>query len=1103
MRSVQRLVGAVGAFVFVASSAVAAGNSGFANKPGGGQNDPVIVIAASKVVDLDHPFDLGQVVSRTEAQANDAYRFDPATDRFGVVNLPPTLPPTANGVNQFIRITFPFAIHSAKTRKSLVRVNAQYAATSYLTPNLEITDQDGNHVAGIPVINGRDPFNVKVFNTVGFPQWLDENGKNVLVGKNHLTYVATLPTDTEMTSIAAFGGTAGDPQTVPASVNEIRIRLRKVKNITVNGFWVLKVGDANGLPRAPGTLTVTAVSAKSPLTPAQTTLAGLDVVHSFSRYVVAFSEPTVPQSVGMSAAFANAFNAANPPIPWLYSGNLNAVPNPNNLLVPLFPNFAMTASPNGVTSFNVPFDARPINPNNLSEYVVEPLLDLQGDVDVTLTALRISQNTGPTADVANPTWSSAPTSLYDVPFDDAASASTSFHTGGTQAFVNAPVSPQALYFTPLSGTGLGVVNLDGSGYETNDPATSKVLLVTNLFWAASCATGATLPGSASFGCNPNTFGDPGQIAATPPALPTAPIGLGNNPPGHLGGPTPIPGVNEGSTGSTAAGGNPNSLFPSGFETVVRNSKGDARLTRAPAIGSVGDVAIGDFLDTLFFDTQNPAAASAFHQSVVNGNVMNRNSISDPPVPNPPPLQLAVGLPPVDVAFNKVGLLKPAFVIEGAEVFPAIGALPGRLHLIHNASPSGGFGDRFPTFPHDGPQAATFSAGPAAFASRQQIGNFLYVTDRDSGKVAVLNSNTFGIVDSIKLPDPEGLALSPDLRRLYVSNYGDDTVSIVGTDPYGPFFHDEINRVKTPNGPRSIVCQEDGEDVFVCNTLANAVSILSPKTQTFRKVIKDQGLKKPWKVVLTPRQVLTGWTSGIYFGFLIGQQSSQVLVYESGPGGPTGYGLDDIRWVADGQYSNMRGACYDPGTYAGSQVGLQTGLYLTHRDAQTGLAMVTRIAFVNQLPLPGPIPVGLGTLPSNPQTPLGNLTFRVFQPVGSWGGPLVPLGQKLNYGGNDQQPFDVALADFRTQDFFSTNPLVIPTNFGSLSGLQSSIAVSLNNRSHLRVVQGAPISVNYADRMYVSFPGDDRIEVLDANAAGIRLNAITGVPKVGALTTFWD
>ena len=160
-------------------------------------------------------------------------------------------------------------------------------------------------------------------------------------------------------------------------------------------------------------------------------------------------------------------------------------------------------------------------------------------------------------------------------------------------------------------------------------------------------------------------------------------------------------------------------------------------------------------------------------------------------------------------------------------------------------------------------------------------------------------------------------------------------------------------------------------------------------------------------------------------------------------------------------------------------------------------MVSRIAFTAQQPAPGPQPIL--KLAGN----TASATDRAFTKVGTWGGPLVPFNQRLNYGGQDQSPYDVALADFRTQDFFSTNPLVTPTNFGSLSGLQSSIAVSLNNRSHLRIVQGAPISVNYADRMYVSFPGDDRIEVLDANSAGIRLNAITGVPKVGELTTFWD
>ncbi|MCC7172410.1 MAG: hypothetical protein IT459_18330 [Planctomycetes bacterium] len=1083
----------------VGTSVALAGGNGFANKPGGGFNDPIIQIDASRTVDPLQPFNLGQSFTRTESQLNDAFRFDAVSDTFKVNQQLPTIPPTAAGVNQFIRITFPFAIHSKKVRKSLVKVSATTAATSYLTSNIEITDQNGNHISGIPVINGRDPFNVKVFNTVGFPQWLDSSGKNQLVGKNRLAYIASLPTDTEVQSVAAFGGTTGDPETVDAGVNEIRVRIHKVGKTIINGFWVLKIGDGAGLPKAAGTLTITNVEPKSPVVPAQLSLAGDPVVESFSRYVVRFSEPVVPRSVGFSADYVEKFNASNPIIPLLYNGNTGLVPNPNDLLVSIVNGMILTATPNNLTGIVVPTDIRPINPNNFSEYVIDPLVEVPPDLDVNVVGIRLSALTWPTNDPTNPTMKSVPTTLYNAQFDDAATATATFHSSGKKTFTNAPVAPQAIYYNCLSGTGMGAINLDGNGFETNDPATSKVLLLTNLIALSTCTTSVAPPGASLLGCNPNTFGDTGTLVVGPPLAyipPTAPVGLGNNPVGHLGGPTPLPGINEGSTGSTAAQGNPNTFFGSGFETVVKTSSGDPRLVRSPKVGSIGDVAIGDFLDTLFFDTTNPFAANGLHGSL-NGTALNRNSISDPPTPNPPPLAFQVGLPPVDVVFSKQDLLKPAFVIEGSEVFPAIQSFFGRIHLLQNTAPSFGQGDRFPTIAQAGPQKASFTAGPAAFGSRQQIGNFLYVTDRDQGKVQVLNSNNFSIIDSIKLPDPEGLGLSPDLRRLYVTNYGDDTVSIIGTDPFGPFFHEEINRLKTANGPRAVSAQTDGEDVFICNYLGNSISILSPVTQTVRKTISDANIKRPVRAVLTPRQLLTGWTAGIYFGYILCNQSEQVVVYESGPSGTTGIGFDDVRWVSTGTYKDIRGGCYDPGSYPGAVVGMSGGVYLAHRDPDTGMPMVSRIAFTSQQPAPGPQPIL--KLAGN----TASATDRAFTKVGTWGGPLVPFNQRLNYGGQDQSPYDVALADFRTQDFFSSNPLVTPTNFGSLTGLQSANAVSMNNRSPIRIVQGAPIQANYADRMYVSFPGDDLIEVLDANNAGIKLNTITGVPRVASLTTFWD
>lgn len=1083
-----------------ASSALAGG--GFADKPGGGVNDPLIKVSASIGPNQ------GAQVSLDPKQANDAYRFDAATGTFRLTTTPPLLPGTANGANQFIRIDFPFALNKKKVSKSLMKLSPDTASTSYLTPNIEITDQNGNHIPGIPVIAGKAVTGAKVANSPGFPTWLDANGKNLLTNKKSFVYVATLPTDTDVASIAAFGGTAGHPQTIPSSITEIRIRVHEVNKITINGYWVIKIDDGNGQPRSGGNpLTLVDITAKSPVSPAAV-VNGNPVAESFSRYVVEFSEPVVPWSVGFSATAVESFNSGNPLIPLAYNGNSAPVPNPFDLSVPYIPTFVMRATPNGKQFFTVPFDVRPINPNNMAEYVVDSIVDLAGNLDVTLGPVPASLNPHPSIANANV----AVTSLHNESYDAVANSTRSFHTNSGKAFTNAPVAPAAIYFTRLSGTGMGAINLNGEGFETNDPATSKVLLFTNNLQMCACATSVALPGSALKGCNPTVFGDGGFVDPNGNTVPpTAALGLGGNPSGHLGGPTPVPGVNEGSTGSTANKGNPFGVFPSGFETVVRNSNGEARLAKAPVVGSVGDVQVGDFLDTLFFDTDNPYTANGFHTSatllqwlgVAQG--MNRNSISDPPVPNPPPMRLPVGLAPLDVAFSQQNLLKPAFVLESAEVFTnasAIACPPKFDHLPIQVLPSSNplLNDRLPSFSQNGPALASFSA-PVTYSARQQIGNFLYVTDRDSGDVKVLNSNNFSVLAKISTPDPEGLGISPDLKRLYVSNYGDDTVSIIGSDPLAPFFHQEINRLKVGNGPRAVSVQPDGEDVFVANYIGNSVSILDPKTQTVRKTLTD-GVKRPWDMVLSPRLLNTGWVSGIYFGYIGCQQTGEILLYESGPSGATGIGADSIRWKVanDGPFSQLRGMTYDPGTYAGSSTGLPTGVYATHRDAQTGLAMISRVAFTAQLPNTGPLPAV--PLPSSVQNAPGTIQ-RQFSVVGTWGGPLVPLAQRINYGGQDQAPYDVTLSDFNTGDFFSSAPQLPQTNIGALSSTFSSAAFGPNSKAPLRSLSGFPVQTWIPDRMYVSFPGDNRIEVLDPGASGTKLNTIEGVPNVGALTSYFE
>lgn len=1066
---------------------VQAGKYGFSDKEGGSKNDPVIKVSASIAPDS------GAIFSLDETTANELYTFDTATGFFKLSSAMPLIPQNASGGNQFLSLKFPMSITSKKITKSLVKKSGVLAGNSFLTSNLSITDETNAHVPGVAFINGKSIQTTaegkKAKKMANFPNWPNSKGKNLLINKSTLAYIAD--TDDDLQTIEAFqpGG-----MLEVGTATEIRVRLNEVGGVIVNGYWVLRVDDGTGMgvPAAAPNPTIIGFTAKHPVTPAQM-VNGNELVESITNFVVEYTEPVVPESVGFNASQVQAFNASNPVIPLVFNGNSSVVPNPEVIQVPLYPNFTMTATPNGVATFTVPFNVRPINPNNLAQYVFNPLIDLAGDIDLTLTAIAASNNNNATTLPGAPGIISAATSLYDIRFDDATAAGTeTFHTFGTRAFVNVPVAPQVLYFAPLSGSGVGAVNLDGQGYETNKPSTERLLILTNVIQVATCSFGSFL-----LGCNPNTFGDLSAMS---------PIGIGGNP-STLAGPTPVPGVNEGSIGSTANNGNPFAIYPAGFETVCRDSKGQTRLVSSPVVGSVSDIQVGDFLDKVFFDTLNPYNGLNLHTALSLGGIPAvgnyiSNNISDPPSPNPPPMRLAVGLPPVDVVFTQQSLKQPAYVVEGDEVFsnpfppaPYCTHPFTRLQLLPNpASPVAG--DLFNTFPGNGPWYQSFTVPPMCpagvpFSARQQVGNFLYVADRDQGVVQVLNSNTFTVIQTIETPDPEGLGLAPDLRTLYISNFGDDSLSIVDVNPYSKDYNQEVNRVKVGSGPRDVAVQPGYEDVFVSNFLGDTVSIFNPVTQSIRKTLSDS-IKRPWQVQVTQRHFGTGWQSANYQAYIANQGNGDVLIYESGPSGAAGLGADGIRWGVDlpEKLTDMRNVAYDPGTYVGSVTGLPGGIYATHRDAQTGLAMITRICWTTQLPGVGsfpPVP-----LPSSPQNAPG-IFQRRFEIVSTYGGPLAPLAQ-LNFGGQDQVPYDVALADFNASNFFSVIPAGGRTNNGGF--VQNGVP---NHKSHLR---GGGATVT-PDRMYVSFPGDDRIEVYSPNSSSLKLNSIENVPVVGLLAPYFD
>jgi hypothetical protein len=727
-------------------------------------------------------------------------------------------------------------------------------------------------------------------------------------------------------------------------------------------------------------------------------------------------------------------------------------------------------------------------------------------------------------------------------------------TDNTRTYVNAPVSPQALYLAFITG-GAGVLDLNGYGYNTNAPLGSlentnfKNLLTVSRFLprfthtVSGTAFNWVQGGSAIANDHRSAFGIIGRYSSGAGQL------SGNIESDHaVGAPIPLgpltkqPGVNEGS---------------SGYETLVKSSvKGgdpataSAILAPTSKVGIVRDIEVGDFLDTIYFDTENPFTIGGHHtyNTPLQGT-LDSNTIADPPTPNPPPLRFPVGLPHQSVKFDQFDLTKPPVLIEGTEVYTGdvffqfelggVASAPrtanGLIQLdptqnLGNQTgadravpPNPGFNNTFagptsvatPKFIQTGPapksstaaasilatlnNAALGSANPSGlifpfFESRQQIGNFLFVADGVNKKVHALNSNTMEIIKSLKLPDPYGLGLTADLRKLFVSNEGDNTVSIVDADPTSPAFMTEIKRVKVGLGPRAVAANSDGEDVLVCNYSGNTISILSQTTGNVRKTLTSNGISRPYDIAVGMREATGGpaFQSGTYHAYISNFGGNNVLIFESGPDGIAGIGYDNVvgsissdEPSSDGQeWQGMvqpRGITFDPIAPLDG-FSLTVGCFVAHRD-DSGRAIASRISYWKDS---SPGTSFFNTLTGNPN--LGGKIFEVrAQYLSSFSGVA----------------YDVALPDYHRKRFLTED-------FGSFYNLfnagatPKSLPILERNSKYPLADNIVPAFLNgprwEPDRVYLSV-GGNVIEVFDIN--GVHQKTITTPAQVGVMASYFS
>ncbi len=722
---------------------------------------------------------------------------------------------------------------------------------------------------------------------------------------------------------------------------------------------------------------------------------------------------------------------------------LSVGPLPSNNPPPLSSAVNVSFGPNN-QSVIVPFESQPISPFDLSTYELTMAFNFPGSgPDLfqcgTYNRVQVDINSDQTQDLVLNLNQSA--------------VQSEFFTGEGPGLINAPVVPDAIYVARTGATpGLSVIDLNGFGASTGNPTFNPNLPV---------------EGNSNYPNNPNVL-----LQGT---LMRPPLSIGS---------------------CTIDGGS------AGVFTLTKDSALDELLVKPPLITSVGEMMVGQTLDQVFHNGQEPTGCQSgggnlcsisglkIVRATVNtqGNLIpatgnnagaalvaqipgGSNPVSWAPHPNPPPLIF----PPL--------CLSP--YIGGQEVssFENVLPPPAGPNLTNLLVPGDPFGNPSLNQPPSGLLARspnTFFEGPGVagqpisacvnYQVRQQIGHFLYMIDRARGELVVFNSNRMTVLDRIELPDPTSLAMGPNLNFLAVSNQNADSVSFIDINPGSSTFHRIIKTTIVGRGPRGIAWEPGNEDILVCSEEEGTVTIISAHDLNIRKVVSGQ-LTSPFEVAVSTRQSNHGFFRNVYFAWIL-NRDGRVALFESGPDGVNGWGFDDIIGVAPFTFNNPKAIQPDP-------LNLNSGCWIAHERQILADGSVS--------PIPGGAVSNLvidatsqGQLPLNQTgTPqLRDMSFDVRASIG----PAQLTGIPVDLAFDDQDNFGLL------QNFFT------PFSAGD--------PIELNGKSIARPSGATALPRNRARFLFVAVPnstdGQGAVDVLDLDGGFQRFDTNAFQPGVQSI-----
>jgi YVTN family beta-propeller protein len=124
--------------------------------------------------------------------------------------------------------------------------------------------------------------------------------------------------------------------------------------------------------------------------------------------------------------------------------------------------------------------------------------------------------------------------------------------------------------------------------------------------------------------------------------------------------------------------------------------------------------------------------------------------------------------------------------------------------------------------------------------------FAYVPNEGSGTISIIDTQTDAVTGEIAIGGkPRGIAISPDGKRLYVSEQKGEHVDVIDTAT-----KKFIKKIPVGDSPEAVYVNQDGTLIAVANEEANTVSLIDTKALRIKSTIKLSG-KNPEHAVFSP------------------------------------------------------------------------------------------------------------------------------------------------------------------------------------------------------------------------------------------------------------